>query len=779
MPGKKPTRAARARRKGKQRSEPGYVPRVVVKFRDGVQLPYEDGVEKLLDRLQIGPWKELAERYPAIRMRRLFNSVTPAKLAAMVEEARNRDRTYRPPNFFTYFVIDCPAADPEKLARDLREWRSVENAYVDPPGEDPVVNAGDDPRSPNQGYVDPAPDGIDAEFAWTFPGGDGASQQFIDLEQGWTLNHEDLNAHGAALLFGTLVDTSRPHGTAVLGEVCAVDNTVGCVGIATNLASVNVVSHSGNVNTIPNAIAAAIATLPFGGVLLLEVQINFLPAETVQGNFDAIRLATALGVVVVEAAGNGGSDLDTFVAGGQQVLNRASAAFRDSGAIMVGAASSAVPHTRMNFSNFGSRIDCYAWGENVDTSSSTTTMPFSLNAYTGTFNGTSSASPIITGAALVVQGLAQANLGYRFSPRQVRGLLSDAATGTASSNPAADRIGVMPDLRAVLDGNVLALAPDVYVRDFVGDNGDPHAGAISASPDVILRPAAEANPQAAFGEGSGTENSQTLGFEAEAGQDNFIYVRARNRGGSDAANVTATVFWAPVATLLTPNLWTLVGSTTIANVPSGNILTVSDAITWPQAQIPGPGHYCFVALVGTAGDPAPSPAALFDWNTYQAFIRNNNNVTWRNFNVVDNNPDPAVDPAFVVLPFLAPGTPDQARRMDLEIVAKLPPHARIRLEVPLRLMDVLEERPEFKVDKKRGVAVLPVNPFGRFRLGEIVFPAKSANPMRLLVHIPENYRDRPYEVFARQLFEGQEVGRVTWRLARPEKREKKKRKRRP
>jgi hypothetical protein len=86
----------------------------------------------------------------------------------------------------------------------------------------------------------------------------------------------------------------------------------------------------------------------------------------------------------------------------------------------------------------------------------------------------------------------------------------------------------MPNLRAILDGNVLGLAPDVYLRDFVGDTGAPHPGAISASPDVILRQAVEPNPQAAFGEGSGTENSQTLGFEAEAGQDNFIYVRARN-----------------------------------------------------------------------------------------------------------------------------------------------------------------------------------------------------------------------------------------------------------
>jgi hypothetical protein len=112
----------------------------------------------------------------------------------------------------------------------------------------------------------------------------------------------------------------------------------------------------------------------------------------------------------------------------------------------------------------------------------------------------------------------------------------------------------MPNLRASIDGDVLNLAPDLYLRDFVGDVGDPHNGAISASPDVILRQTPEIDPQASFGEGSGTENVPTLGFEAEAGQDNFVYVRVRNRGSSVAANVEATVYWAPVATLVTPDL---------------------------------------------------------------------------------------------------------------------------------------------------------------------------------------------------------------------------------
>jgi hypothetical protein len=122
----------------------------------------------------------------------------------------------------------------------------------------------------------------------------------------------------------------------------------------------------------------------------------------------------------------------------------------------------------------------------------------------------------------------------------------------------------------------LGLVPDVYLRDATGDSGAvPSAGALSTSPDIILRPAQVANPPLAFGDGSGTENDETLGFEAESGQDNYIYVRMRNRGAAAANDVRATVYWSPVATLVTPNLWTLIGTTGPVNVPTGNVLTVA------------------------------------------------------------------------------------------------------------------------------------------------------------------------------------------------------------
>src|SRR5262249_5686619 len=154
-----------------------------------------------------------------------------------------------------------------------------------------------------------------------------------------------------------------------------------------------------------------------------------------------------------------------------QILNRdpANPDFRDSGAIIVSAATSAAPHTRLVWAPHGKRIDCYAWGENVNTCSSDSGG--ATTTYTTAFSGTSSASPIVTGAAIAVQGLAEAALGSRFSPRQLRAILSDPATCTAPAPTETTLMGVLPNLRGIIDNNQIAGTPDVYVRDFVGDTG--------------------------------------------------------------------------------------------------------------------------------------------------------------------------------------------------------------------------------------------------------------------------------------------------------------------
>lgn len=754
--------------------------RVVVKFDDDLQVPYVDDVETELVKRGVGTVDQLREEFLGIEFERLFRSLDPDEIRELIEEATRCDPDYKPPNLLTYFAIDCPGnVDPDAVQEAVAEWWGVEIAYVEGgPTRPPSVSPGDDPRSPDQGYLDPAPDGIDAEFAWGVPGGDGDGVGFVDIEQGWTLNHEDLRAASVSLLSG-VNKAYEGHGTAVLGEVTAVDNARGCVGITPNLGSADVVSQyrtSSTYNTA-DAILSAVDHLSFGDVLLLEAQTTvsgkgYMPVEVEDAVFDVIRLGTALGVVVVEAAGNGGNDLDAYTKSGDSILDRESSDFRDSGAIMVGAGSSTTPHSRLSRSNYGSRIDCYGWGENVNTTGDGWTGTGTAT-YTTSFGGTSSASPIVAGAALATQGMAEARTGgFRYNPRQLRTILSDPANGTPSADPSTDRIGVMPDLRTVAN-TVLGATPDVYLRDFVGDTGDPHSGSISASPDVIVRPTAVANPQGAFGQGSGTENDATLGFEAEAGQDNYVYVRTRNRGVT-ASDVTVTVYWSPVSTLVTPDLWSLVGSATIPSVPGGDVLTVSDAITWSAGDVPGTGHYCFVGLVGVDDDPAPDRADFRDWDDFRRFIRSNNNVTWRNFNVVNNTPPPGSE--YIALPFIAPGAPEVARPMQLEVEARLPDGARAHLESPQHFLDRLgacqphEEQLDGVDDALDDGVYLPLNPQGQWRFDEVPFPARSRTEHRLLVHIPEERRDETHDVIVRQLYEGEAVGRVTWRLT-PEERE--------
>jgi hypothetical protein len=362
--------------------------------------------------------------------------------------------------FDRYIVAEATDSESANdLARKLQALPEVEEAYVEGGPTPPPVNPSDDPRSGNQGYLNAAPAGIDARWTWSISDGTGIG--FVDLERGWTLDHEDLAAANITIISGLNRDYPG-HGTAVLGEVLAVDNKRGGVGIAPRVSG-RVVSQWRDANTYGTAAAilSAAATMSKGDVLLLEAQTTVgsstkLPVEVETAVFDAIRYAVDQGMIVVEAGGNGSNDLDTWTdASGRQRLNRNSADFRDSGAIMVGAASSAAPHARLGFSNHGSRIDCFAWGENIDTSGDGG-IGTSKNAYTTSFGGTSGASPMIAGAAVLLQSWRRQTTGYVYRPDSLRGRLSSSVTNTPSANPTVDRIGVMPDLRGIIEAQIVA-----------------------------------------------------------------------------------------------------------------------------------------------------------------------------------------------------------------------------------------------------------------------------------------------------------------------------------
>jgi hypothetical protein len=156
---------------------------------------------------------------------------------------------------------------------------------------------------------------------------------------------------------------------------------------------------------------------------------------------------------------------------GKKTLSRSTPGdFADSGAIVVGGCTSVYPHKRWpgntsnKGSNFGSRIDCYAWAENIVTSGWDSNKPKAKDVYWGVnlkdsvnkiafFGGTSGASPIIAGCCLLVQHLRslltpKSGTG-KLDPGGMRSMLSDPNNGT-DSFLVTDRIGVMPDLKKII-----------------------------------------------------------------------------------------------------------------------------------------------------------------------------------------------------------------------------------------------------------------------------------------------------------------------------------------
>lgn len=461
---------------------------LVVKFEDSFQLPpYADNLERYFERTKSPEWMEIARLAPRATFRRIYRTLTPAQIDQLSARAAKKNPDYKPPQFLkNYLLVLPPGAPATRVLQVLRNWRGgVDRVYRVPQVAAPAP-AGANPESQYQWYLGPAPLGIDARYAWQQLGGDGAKQEIIDIEQGWTLDHVDLldanRRQRVKLLAGVPSASEAAHGTKVLGVICATDNDLGCVGIAFNTSTIGVISHGGYAFNIPEAIKIAANTLNLGGLILLEVSLRLregkplLPAEIDPLTFEEINLATALGLVVIEAAGNSNFPLDTYTdqlrkPPGGKVLYRdkLNKEFLESGAIMVGSgwrpdelATAATPWTRRPDSNYGTRIDCFAWGDSVQTLSSTASNP--RGDYDSNFNGTSSAAAIIAGAALSLQGMAQHKaggqpLGPRLDPQTVRDCLSNQAINTHTihvpvpntppSQLPVDQVGVMPNLAQI------------------------------------------------------------------------------------------------------------------------------------------------------------------------------------------------------------------------------------------------------------------------------------------------------------------------------------------
>ncbi len=390
-----------------------------------------------------------------------------ADVIALERRARENNPERQRRSLLLFWHVDARKLEirPEALALAFARLPGVETAYAKSVISETSGAVATQAATLTRSHLDAAPDGVDARWAWTRAGGGGTGVRLVDIEQAWRLTHPALVA--AAPLVLPDPDKLRvnrdeiggyvgDHGTAVLAVIAGADPGQGVVGMAPALESIAACSHYDAVDGEPLHVAAAVAqaaaALGPGGVLLLEVQrggeLTKLPTETQLADFEAIELATASGVIVVEAAGNGRTDLDAWTdpSTSTRKMQRGHPQF-DSRAIMVGAAVAEVTeggHARCPDSNWGERVDCYGWGEDVATATATGFQP--------SFGGTSAASAIIAGVAVLTQAM---HLGAHpaalpLTPEQMRALLSDPTNGTPQTDPGRGKlIGSMPDLRRI------------------------------------------------------------------------------------------------------------------------------------------------------------------------------------------------------------------------------------------------------------------------------------------------------------------------------------------
>jgi hypothetical protein len=427
--------------------------RLVIKVQDGLRgraLP--DG-RLQLSGADAGPVQAVLDAHGAA-LRPLIQ-LPEATLAGLEARALQRSKRAQP-DLAGMLVVEVPrGADLLGLGHALLGRPELEYAHIElvlppPPGDLPPTT-GD--LSGEQGYAGPDP-GIGALEARAL-GATGAGVRLSDCEYGWEVDHEDLMDRVITMEPG---QTPMPevasygwddHGTAVLGETSAVDNGYGVTGLAPD-ADVAVfpewtVEEGGRRTT---AIAAALAASLPGDVVLLEMQAGgcdgrYAPAEVDPNVWTVVRAGVDAGVVVVGAAGNGAANLD----GGCYAADYGT--WGDSGAILVGAGSADTDHDQLSYSTYGARVDLQGWGESVATLGYSNWLGFpdpTRQTYTDSFSGTSSASPIVASAAVLVQGYALAAGAPPLAPEALRELLIDTGTPQGSG----PHIGPLPDVPAAL-----------------------------------------------------------------------------------------------------------------------------------------------------------------------------------------------------------------------------------------------------------------------------------------------------------------------------------------
>lgn len=823
-----------------------------------------EGLAEVLDLTDLGAFLENHPRISSQRLieaplTRLWDWEGDAADAAELAPLRSLSAYYA---LHYWWLRAEPGAPPDRIGphtlRKLQALDDVDLAYFEPEMSETTSDPGFFRQTYLHGvHLDGSDEsGINAIKVW--PTYDGTGIGFADLERGWHLGHADFPKKLTVLNGKDVVTAHADHGTQAVGAVIAVHNNCkGIAGIAPGADVKGVLSFVTldvdafgapiEVHNLTGAIIDALDHLAVGDVLQIEIQAlesgtftggkKGRPVETVPSVFDAIRLVTALGRIVIEPAGNDGIDLD----GAYPKLKRGGPG--DSGAIMVSGCDhlaveqdGVVVHLKDESVCQGTRVDCHGWSGFMYTSQE----PFGAGTLDyGSWGGTSAAVSMISGAALLAQQMHTDVFGTRASPTKLRSILSTYGTPVAGVKE--DPTHVLPDLEMIQTAfNAL---PEVFIRDSVLDDGQVPSASVSQSPDIFVKSLKASDRVAAYGAPSPLADQVPANDPVQADTENFVYVRMLNRGTKQATGARAAVFWAESSTLLTPDVWQPVGTTAPTDVPPGSVLTVAPPIVWKPSpgDLPPDDHGCFIAVLDHPDDPMPvelpdtvgSTGAGITWDHFMAYVGSQNNVAWRNFNFLKPTEAEAEPDESLPLPeeeievqtdvggqipechpthgaghdgdhagsssdeathssgtqsfearFRLRAFDDERHRYDLEVIRDLPEGSALHWDVPRSVATAIGHAGLHelnRLDLPDVISmVIPERRFprgGRLEGGEpsgalerpslhrfrgVKLPRGRGSRCRFRIRVPAGAERA--EVAIRQLFDGVEVGRITYRL---------------
>lgn len=343
-----------------------------------------------------------------------------------------------------------------ELIQTLEKFSEIEYVSVmsGTPVEPPFVNMFvATPDLENlQTYLNDNP-GINAKYAWS-RGITGQNIRIRDVEYGFYKTHEMLTNQNSIQLepgyspnAGLANNNYRDHGTAVVSILGSIKDNIGLTGAVYNASEIKGYMEWTTVGyNRASAVSRSINASQAGDIILYEMQTGgkngeYCPAEYDSVIWDLTKAATDSGIIIIAAAGNGNQDLD-------EPFYAAYRARGNSGAILVGAGTPNTTHSKQSFSTYGSRVDVQGWGSSVLAAGYGSYAKYDNdnNRTYNYFSGTSSATPTVASAAVLIQSFYRQTTGQNLSPAAMRNLL--VSTGIPQGGTDANKkIGPLPNVR--------------------------------------------------------------------------------------------------------------------------------------------------------------------------------------------------------------------------------------------------------------------------------------------------------------------------------------------